>query len=186
MSGALVLGICGSLRRLSYNRGLLEAARTLAPEGMVITSFEAMREIPAYDGDLEHDPLPPAVAALKNAIVAADGILFATPEYNYGIPGLLKNAFDWASRPPRATPLAGKPAAILGASTGNFGTARAQLELRKALLSTASHAMLRPEFLLARCAEKFDAESRLTDEPTREFLRTFLAAFAAWIERMRT
>ena len=180
-----VLGVCGSLRKLSYNRGLLEAARVLAPDGMVITSFEALREIPPYDGDLDHEPLPPAVAALKHAIAAADGILFATPEYNYGIPGVLKNAFDWASRPPKATPLAGKPAAILGASPGNFGTVRAQLELRKALLSTGSHAMLRPEFLFARCAEKFDAESRLTDEPTRGHLRTFLAAFAAWIEKMR-
>jgi chromate reductase len=180
-----VLGICGSLRKLSYNRGLLEAARVLAPDGMVITTFEALRDVPSYDGDLDHEPYPPAVAALKNAVAASDGILFATPEYNYGIPGLLKNAFDWASRPPKATPLAGKPAAILGASTGNFGTARAQLDLRKALLSTASYAMLRPELLLARCAEKFDAESRLTDEHSRELLRAFLAAFAEWIEKMR-
>ena len=116
-----VLGIAGSLRSASYNRALLRAARELAPAGAEIVDFD-LRELPFYDGDVEAAGDPEAVAAFKDAIRAADALLIATPEYNHGLPGVLKNAIDWASRPALASPLAGKPVAIMGASTGRGGT----------------------------------------------------------------
>src|SRR5262245_39739521 len=118
-----VLGIAGSLRRESYNRGLLRAAQEMAPEGMTIRSFE-LDAIPLYNGDVEAAGDPAPVAQLKEAIRGADALLLATPEYNYGVPGVLKNAVDWASRPPAKSVLSGKPAAIMGASPGMGGTIR--------------------------------------------------------------
>jgi chromate reductase len=180
-----VLGVAGSLRAGSFNRSLLRAAVDLVPAGIEIATFEGLREIPPYDADVESQGNPTPVVAWKRAISDADAVLFVTPEYNYGIPGLLKNAFDWASRPAGKSPLNKKIAGIMGVSGGNSGTARAQLALRQSCVFTETYAMLRPEVLVPRGAEKFDAEGRLTDERTREAVRKFLAAFALWIERFR-
>lgn len=176
-----VLGVAGSLRRASYNRALLHAARELAPPGMEIILFEQLAEIPLFDQDLEARGDPEPVAAFKRAIAQADGLLIATPEYNYGVPGVLKNAIDWASRPPAATPLKGKAAALMGASGGTSGTVRAQLAWRQTFLFTETRLMGKPELLVPRAPDKFEANGNLTDEPTRQRLKKFLEAFAAWI-----
>jgi len=180
-----VLGIAGSLRAGSLNRSLLRAAVELVPAGMEIRTFEGLGEIPPYNADVEARGDPAPVAAWKEAIRTADALLFVTPEYNYGVPGVLKNAFDWASRPPGKSPLNRKPAGIMGVSGGNSGTARAQLALRQSFVFTETYAMLRPEVFVPRGAEKFDPEGRLTDERTREAVRKFLEALGLWIERFR-
>jgi chromate reductase len=177
-----VLGFAGSLRQGSYNRALLAAARELAPEGMIVTAFD-IAPIPLYNADLEAQGDPAPVAAFKLAISRADGVLIATPEYNHGVPGVTKNAVDWASRPPRGAPLNGKPVGVIGASPGLTGTARGQSQLRQAFEFTNSYAMPQPELLVFRAHEKFDAQGRLTDEPTRRFLQQYLEAFAAWVRR---
>jgi len=179
-----VLGVAGSLRRASYNRSLLHAARDLAPPGMSLRTFE-LDAIPLYNADVEAAGDPGPVAAFKQAVREADALLVATPEYNYGVPGVLKNAIDWASRPPGKSPLAGKPAAILGASMGQGGTIRAQLQLRQAFLFTEVYALLKPEVAIPRCQEKFDAEGRLTDEATRGQLRKLLEALRDWTLRLQ-
>jgi chromate reductase len=179
-----VLGIPGSLRRASYNRALLVAAQELAPPGMRIDIHD-LHGLPLFDEDVEAQGVPDAVAALRGAIAAADALLIATPEYNHGVPGVLKNAIDWASRPPRGSPLAGKPTAILGASPGATGTARAQSQLRQAFVFTRTPAVLQPEILVYRAHEKFDAAGRLTDETTRTFVRKLLDALVDWTARMR-
>jgi chromate reductase len=175
-----VLGFAGSLRQASYNRALLRAAIELAPEGMAITTFD-LAEIPLYNGDVEAAGDPAGVARFKQAIRAADGVLMVTPEYNHGVPGVMKNAIDWASRPPREAVLAKKPVALLGASPGITGSARGQSQLRQAFEFTASYCMPQPEVLVFRADEKFDAEGRLTDERTRQNVARFLAAFADWV-----
>jgi chromate reductase, NAD(P)H dehydrogenase (quinone) len=179
-----VLGFAGSLRRGSLNRLLLRAAVDLAPPGLTIETFD-LSEIPLYNGDVEAQGDPPPVAAFKDAIRAADAILVATPEYNYGVPGVLKNAIDWASRPPSGSVLNDKPAAIMGASPGGFGTTRAQLQLRQVFCFTRTLPLPHPEVLLARAADNFDADGRLTDEKTREFVRALLVALQAWAVRLR-
>jgi chromate reductase len=179
-----VFGIAGSLRAGSYNRALLRAARALAPAGMEVSLFEGLREIPPYDADVDAAGEPEPVAALRRAIRDADVILVATPEYNYGVPGVLKNALDWASRPPGRAALQRKPAGILGATTGASGAMRAQLALRQCFNFTETYAMLRPEIFVARAAEKFDAAGELTDEATREHVRLFLAALDAWARKL--
>jgi chromate reductase, NAD(P)H dehydrogenase (quinone) len=177
-----VLGIAGSLRKASFNRALLRAAEELKPKEMEITTFD-LAPIPSYNEDVEKQGDPAPVAALKEAIRAADALLFVSPEYNYGIPGVLKNAIDWASRPPGKSPLNGKPAAILGASQGMGGTMRMQLALRQTFLFTKTHVMLEPEVYVARAQDKFDAEGRLTDEKTREFVGKLLAALVPWAQK---
>jgi chromate reductase len=178
-----VLGIAGSLRRASYNRALLRAAAELAPPGMEIVEFD-LAGIPLFDEDVEAEGTPAPVQALRDAIAAADALLFATPEYNHGVPGVLKNAVDWASRPPGRSPLAGKPAAVFGASPGATGTARAQAQLRQAFVFTQTYAIPQPEVLVFRAHEKFDAEGRLTDEATRRFVRKLLDELAAYAARL--
>jgi chromate reductase, NAD(P)H dehydrogenase (quinone) len=180
-----VLGICGSLRKESFNRRLLQAARELAPTSLSISIFERLGEVPPYNYDVESEGDPEPVTALKAAIGGADALLIATPEYNYGVPGVLKNALDWASRPAAKTVLKGKPVAILGASTGRGGTIRAQLHLRQVFIFTESYVMLKPEVLVARAAEMFDGQGQLTDEKTRELLAKHLAAIPAWVRRFR-
>ncbi len=180
-----VLGIAGSLRSGSLNRSLLRAAEELVPAGMEIQVFEGLGQIPPYNVDVESQGDPAPVAAWKEAIASADALLFVTPEYNYAVPGVLKNAFDWASRPPGKSPLNRKPAGIMGVSGGNSGTARAQLALRQSFVFTETYGMLRPEILVPRGAEKFDAEGRLTDERTREAVRKFLAALLEWVVLFR-
>jgi len=184
MPNLRVLGIAGSLRAASYNRGLLRAAVELAPDGMTIEVFEGLRAIPFYDADVETKGDPEPVTALKSAIAAADALLVATPEYNYGVPGVLKNAIDWASRPPGRCVLNGKPAALMGATPGGTGTARAQLALRQSFVFTQTLALLQPELLVARAQDKFDAAGRLTDEATRGYLRKLLEALQAWTLRL--
>jgi chromate reductase len=175
-----VAAFAGSLRAGSYNRALLRAAIETAPEGLTIEIVD-IAAIPLYDADLEAVGMPEPVAALKRAIAAADGLLIATPEYNHGVPGVTKNAIDWASRPPRESPLDRKPVGIVGASPGMVGTARGQSQLRQAFEFTNSYCMPQPQVLVARAHEKFDADGRLIDEKTREHLARFLIAFADWI-----
>lgn len=179
-----ILGIAGSLRRGSFNRGLLRAAQELAPEGMSISTFDRLGDVPPYDDDVEQTGKPEPVQALVDAIRAADGLLIATPEYNYSVPGVLKNAIDWASRPPATTPLKGKPAALMSASTGISGGMRAQYHLRQSFVFTETHAMLKPEVIIPKCAERFDSTGKLADESTRTLIRTFLGAFGDWTRRM--
>jgi chromate reductase len=177
-----VLGIAGSLRAGSYNRALLRAAAELAPAELEIVAFERLRELPVYDADVDAAGQPEPVLALKAAMREADGILFATPEYNHSIPGVLKNAIDWASRPAAEPAFGAKPVGIVGATPGTGATIRAQLALRQSL-NAGAYLMGKPEVLIATAAERFDAAGRLTDEPTRRHLERFLAAFAAWIRR---
>jgi chromate reductase len=182
MADLSILAFAGSLRRDSYNRALLRAAAELAPDGMAIEIFD-LAEVPLYNGDVEAEGDPAAVACLKRAIAAADGVLMATPEYNHGVPAVMKNAVDCASRPPRSAPLGGKPVGIVGASPGITGSARGQSQLRQAFEFTNSYCMPQPELLMFKAHEKFDPEGRLTDASTREHLARYLTAFAAWVRR---
>jgi chromate reductase len=178
-----VLGFAGSLRAASYNRMLLRAAVELAPEGMEVEVFD-IGGIPLFNEDVEAAGTPPAVEAFREAIRRADALLIATPEYNHGVPGVLKNAVDWASRPPRKSALAGKPAAVFGASPGATGTARAQTQLRASFVFTDTPVLPQPEVLVFRAHEKFDADGRLSDEPTRAFVARLLVALADWTRRL--
>jgi chromate reductase len=180
-----VLGFAGSLRRGSYNRALLRAAQELAPAGMAIEVFD-LAPVPLYNADVEAEGDPEPVAAFKAAIRRADALLIACPEYNHGVPGVLKNAIDWASRPPRGAALDRKPLALMGASPGMTGSARGQGQLRQAFVFTNSYALPQPEMLVARAQEKFDEQGNLTDEKTREFLRRLLDALAEWAGRFRS
>jgi len=182
MSDLSILGFAGSLRRESYNRALLRAAVDLAPDGVEIIVFD-LAEIPLYNGDVEAQGDPAGVSRFKQAISDADGVLMATPEYNHGVPGVMKNAIDWASRPPRGAPLGGKPVGIIGASPGITGSARGQSQLRQAFEFTNSFCMPQPELLVFKAHEKFDAEGKLSDAPTAQHLTDYLAAFAAWVRR---
>jgi chromate reductase len=182
MADLSILAFAGSLRRASYNRALLRAAAELAPAGMRISIFD-LAEVPLYNGDVEAEGDPEPVARFKRAIAAADGVLMATPEYNHGVPGVMKNAVDWASRPPRGAPLGGKPVGVIGASPGSTGTARGQGQLRQAFGFTDSYCMPQPELLVARAHEKFDSEGHLTDPETGRYLARYLTAFAAWVRR---
>jgi chromate reductase len=177
-----ILGIAGSLRRASLNRALLRAAAELAPEGMEIAAFD-LAEVPLYDGDVEAAGDPEPVARLKAAIRAADGILFVTPEYNHGVPAVMKNAVDWASRPPSDSALAGKPVGIIGASPGITGSARGQSQLRQAFEFTNSFCMPQPELLVFRAHEKFDGEGRLIGEGTSTHLVRYLEKLGDWVRR---
>ena len=179
-----IVAFAGSLRRKSYNRALVEAARELAPAGMTIESIE-IGGVPFYNADLEAQGDPPAVAEFKAAIGSADGLLISTPEYNDGIPGVLANALDWGSRLPGRAPLTAKPVAIMGASPAQIGTARAQLHLRQILGHVQARVLPPPELLVAKAHERFDAELRLTDESTRRVLSDLLARFSRWIVRER-
>ena len=173
-----ILGISGSLRRASFNRGLLHAAQDVAPDGVDIELFD-LRELPFYDGDAEAAGDPPAVVELKQAIREADALLIATPEYNRGVPGLLKNAIDWASRPPFASPLTGKPVAIMGSSSGMGGTRRAQQQLRDALSFSRTQTLAEPEVVVPNAYEKFDIDGNLTDDATRAEVAELLDALVA-------
>jgi chromate reductase len=185
MSVVTILGISGSLRKASFNSAALRAAKELAPEGVALTIHEGLRDIPPYDDDLRAgEGYPAAVQAFRAAIKAADAVLIATPEYNYSISGVLKNAIDWASRPPEQ-PFDGKPIAIIGASGGMLGTARAQYDLRKMFVFLNGHVLNEPEVMIAQAASKFDAEGRLTDETTRGLIAQQLAALRDWTLRLK-
>jgi chromate reductase len=150
---------------------------------MTIEIWERLGEIPLYNEDVETAGVPEPVAAFREAIAKADALLIATPEYNFGVPGVLKNAVDWASRPPRRSALDFKPVAIFGATPGSGGTGRGQLALRQSFLFTRSPTLFDPEVLVAKAAEKFDAQGNLTDEKTRDFVRRLLVALDGWARR---
>ncbi len=183
-TGYRIVAFAGSLRRGSFNRALVRAARELAPEGMSIETVE-VGGLPFYDADVEATGDPPAVEAFKTALAEADGVIIATPEYNDGIPGILGNAIDWGSRLPGRAPLAGKPVALMGASPSQVGTARAQSHLRQVLGHVRARVLPPPELLVARAHERFDQELRLVDESTRRVLADLLRRFAGWIARER-
>jgi len=177
-----ILAIAGSLRRASYNRGVLVAARDLAPPGMSIDPYD-LAGLPLYDEDLEPEP-PVAARDFRAAVRTAAAVLIATPEYNYSISGVLKNAIDWGSQPMGANVWDGKPAAILGVSVSSIGTARAQLHLRQCLSCLNVAVMPAPELLVGKAAEKFDPSGALIDGPTRAALADFLAHFDSWARRL--
>jgi chromate reductase len=182
MEAFRILGIAGSLRKESYNRAALRAAAELAPEGAEIEIFE-IDGIPGFDQDKEQDP-PEKIVELKKKVRAADAILFVTPEYNYSVPGVLKNIIDWASRPYGESAWDGKPAAIMGASIGTIGTARAQYHLRQMMVFLNMFPLNQPEVMIANAADKFDDEGRLTDEKTREFISKLLHGLIDWAGRL--
>jgi chromate reductase len=178
----VVAGIAGSLRRGSFNRGLLRAAAELAPDGMTITPLE-IRELPLYDADLDVEGGPEVVRAFKAAIFAADGLFIATPEYNYSMPGVLKNALDWASRAPERA-MQNKAVAIVGATPGRWGTVRSQLALRQMLMFPACRVMPAPLMTIAGAREHFDSDGNLTNNEMRDQLAAVLNAFSTWIRRL--
>lgn len=173
----VVLGIPGSLRAGSHNRALVRAAAELAPAGLEVVAFD-LRDLPFYDGDVEAEGDPASVTAFKEAIRGADALLIATPEYNRGIPGVLKNAIDWASRPALGSPLAGKAVALMGASTGMGGTRNAQEQLRQVLAFPRAR-VLEEQVHVPQAYARFDGEGNLTDAGTRDAIRAVLAALAA-------
>jgi chromate reductase len=177
-----ILGIAGSLRKKSYNRGTLRAATELVPEGASVEIFE-LDGIPGFNQDEEQNP-PDKVAELKRKIREADAILFVTPEYNYSIPGVLKNAIDWASRPYGDNAWNGKPAAIMGASIGAIATARAQYHLRQMMVFLNMFPVNQPEVMIGNAGEKFDEQGNLTDEETRDFIRHLLQNLVDWTRRI--
>jgi chromate reductase len=184
MAGQLnILGFAGSLRKGSYNRALLRAAVELAPEGAIIEVFD-LEGIPPFNNDLLA-AMPERVREFKDRIKTADAILIATPEYNYSIPGVLKNAIDWASRPFEENSLKEKPVAIMSASTGMLGGVRAQYHLRQCFVYLNMFPLNKPEVIVTHAAQKFDAQGRLTDETTRKCVVDLLAALAAWTRRLR-
>lgn len=179
-----VLGIAGSLRRASFNRGLIRAAAESAPAGVTVEIFE-LADIPMYNQDVEDDGEPGAVVALKRAIALSDALLVATPEYNHGMPGILKNAIDWASRPRMTSPLRDRSVGVIGASTGRGSTARAQAQLREAFIFTGACVMPLPELLVGGAGADFDDDGNLTDPEVRALLVDFLEALRAWTLRIR-
>ncbi|HET6183809.1 MAG TPA: NADPH-dependent FMN reductase [Acetobacteraceae bacterium] len=178
-----VLAVSGSLRRGSFNTSVVRAAQELAPASMKIERYD-IADIPLYNEDVRAQGFPAPVEDFRRKIKEADGLLISTPEYNYGIAGVLKNAIDWASRPPEQ-PFDGKPIAIMGASGGALGTARAQYQLRQCFIFLNGHVLNRPEVFIGAAQTKFDAEGKLTDQPTRDFIGQLLTAFEGWIRRMK-
>jgi chromate reductase len=179
-----VLGITGSLRRDSYNHALLRAAAERLPAGAELVEFEGLREIPPYDSDLEGGETPAAVAELRQAMREADAVLIATPEYNHSIPGVLKNALDWASRPAGQSALMGKPAAVIGASTGMFGAVWAQAETRKVLAALGGR-VVEAELPVAHVAELYEGDRLELSPEQSQQLEELLAELAAEVEQQR-
>lgn len=177
-----ILGIAGSLRRESYNRSALRAAAELAPKGVTVEIFD-LDGIPGFNQDDEQNP-PAKVVELKKQVRGVDAILIVTPEYNYSVPGVLKNAIDWASRPYGDNAWNGKPAAIMGASIGNIGTARAQYHLRQMMVFLNMFPLNQPEVMIGNAAERFDAQGNLIDETTKEYIRKLLQSLVDWTRRI--
>lgn len=177
-----ILGIAGSLRKGSYNRAALRAAVSLVPDGATLDIFD-LEGIPAFSEDHERNP-PEKIVELKRRIRAADAVLFATPEYNYSIPGVLKNAIDWASRPYGDSAWNGKPAAIMGASVGSTGTARAQYHLRQIMVYLNMYPLNRPEVMIANASQRFDAQGNLIDADTRQHIQRLLESLVQWVRRL--
>lgn len=181
-----VAAIVGSLRKMSFNRGLLRAAIELQPDGMRITEVP-IGDLPLYNADVEREGDPHSVEELKAQILAADAVLMISPEYNQSISGVMKNAIDWASRPyGKGQVLNGKPVAILGASGSQYGTARAQLDLRKMLPYLGMHLLPKPEIYVGPGSKFFDEQSNLTDENSRDRLRDQLEKLLDWTKLIRS
>lgn len=178
-----ILGIAGSLRRQSFNRSLLRAAQELAPDGASIDIFE-LDGIPSFNQDEEANP-PAKVAELKQRVRSAGAILFVTPEYNYSVPGVLKNAIDWASRPYGDSAWNGKPVAIMGASVGSIGTARAQYHLRQMFVFLNMYAVNQPEVMLSNAHKHFDQDGKLKDENAKKLIRQLLEELLSWTRRLQ-
>jgi chromate reductase len=178
-----VLAMVGSLRQGSYNKLALRAAIELKPADMEIEGFD-LAPIPPYDDDLRGQGYPPPVESLREKVRAADALLLVTPEYNYSLPGVLKNAIDWVSRPPQQ-PFDGKPAAIMGASTGRLGTARAQYHLRQIGVFVNLHFINRPEVMIAGAAKAFDESGKLTDEGARKLIADMLVNLKDWTLKLK-
>lgn len=177
-----ILGFAGSLRKDSYNRALLRAAQKLVPAGVEMEIFE-LGDFPLYNEDIESS-LPPVVAAFKEKMVQADAVLMVTPEYNYSISGVLKNAIDWASRPYGSNSFDGKAVAIMGATSGTLGTARAQYHLRQMCVFLNAYVLNRPEVMVSSAADKFKG-GELVDEKTRHKVQEQLVALVAWAKQLR-
>lgn len=178
------LGISGSLRKGSYNTMLLKTALGVVPEGTT-TEIADISDFPLYDTDVELVNYPASVLRVKEQIRKADALVIATPEYNYSVPGVLKNAIDWVSRPPKDSPFFNKPLAMLGASTGMLGSARAQYHLRQMCIFLNIHPLNRPEVMVGNAASKFDADGNFTDAMGKDLIKKQMAALAEWTELIR-
>jgi chromate reductase, NAD(P)H dehydrogenase (quinone) len=182
-SKVAILGISGSGRKGSYNRALLEAAKQLLPKDATLEVVDVSR-LPLYNQDLEHD-LPEAVKELKKKIRSADAILIATPEHNYSITAVLKNAIEWGNRPPRDASWSGKPAAVISASSGLRGGVRAQLHLRQIMIDLNMYPINRPLLLVANAKDKFDDNLKLTDEESLQTLQEVLHSLVKWTRKLQ-
>jgi len=178
-----IFGFAGSLRKGSYNKAILRAALELVPDDAELETFD-LEGIPPFNQDQDKDP-PAKVKEFKSGIRAADAILIATPEHNYSIPGVLKNAIDWASRPYAENAFDGKPLGIMGASPGMLGTARAQYDLRRSCVFLNMYPLNRPEVMVPYCEDKIDQSGRVTDGHTRDKIRQLLQALVTWTRRLR-
>jgi chromate reductase len=183
MADLKILGICGSLRKNSFNMHALRACNELLPGGMSLTIAD-ISDMPMYNQDVFDAGLPDPVKRIRAAIAAADGLLLASPEYNFSVSGALKNVIDWGSRAPNQVFLE-KPVAIFSATTGPLGGARMQYDLRRILGQLVAHVQPKPEVFIGMAASKFDAQGKLTDEAARKFLGDLLVGFKVWIERMK-
>jgi chromate reductase len=178
-----ILGICGSLRQGSYNKAALRVATEVLPADMTIETCE-IGDFPLYNADVQAKGWPAPVERVAAQIKAADGLLFVTPEYNFGISGALKNAIDWLSRL-SPQPFDDKPVAIMGAAAGALGTGRAQYDLRRSCVFLNMHPLNKPEVFIGAAHTKFDAAGKLTDEPTRDFIKQLMAALDVWTRRLK-
>ncbi|MCL4374805.1 NAD(P)H-dependent oxidoreductase [Patescibacteria group bacterium] len=178
-----ILGIAGSLRKGSINQAALRAAQDLVPKNATLDIFASLKDMPPFNQDQETN-LPEVVKRFKSAIRRSDAVLFATPEYNYSIPGVLKNAIDWASRPYGDSAWEGKPVAIMGASVGIVGTARAQYHLRQVFVFLNMFPLNRPEVMIPNAQEKFDGQGNLTDAYTKEKIKQLLESLVDWTKRL--
>ena len=177
-----IIGIAGSLRQGSYNRAALQAAESLCPQDAELDIFE-INGIPGFNQDEEKNP-PDKIVELKKRVRAAHAVLFVTPEYNYSIPGVLKNAIDWASRPYGDNAWNGKPVAIMGASIGAIGTARAQYHLRQCCVFLDMHPLNKPEVMISNAADRFDSSGNLVDGNSRELIGLLLQNLVQWTRRL--
>jgi chromate reductase len=183
MADLKVLGISGSLRKASLNTAVLRACSEIAPSDMKVGIFEGLGDLPLYNQEIFDAGAPASVLKLRDAIAAADGVLFALPEYNFSLTAPLKNGIDWVSKLPNQ-PFMDKPIAIVSASAGPLGGARVQYDTRRILTQLWGHVMPRPEVFIGAVQTKFDAQGRLTDEATKKFLGELLTGFRTWIGRM--
>ena len=178
-----ILGICGSLRKASLNMAALKTCGELMPQGMTL-QIAQIGDIPMFNQDIFDAGIPEPAKRLRAEVLAADGVLIASPEYNFSLSPALKNAIDWASRPPNQS-WQEKPVAIFSVSAGPMGGARVQYDLRRILGQLWAHVLPRPEVFIGSAQGKFDAQGKLTDEATRKFLTDLLAGFGPWITRMQ-